>query len=90
MRNEFEDEMKDFAASQDDPRILAVIEEMLERIRTILDLFEGIIHEVWHVAQIVMDMFEEIRELFRFGRNSRKRQVDVEFEEDDDNYIPVS
>ncbi|MGZ5242332.1 MAG: hypothetical protein ACXWDO_08035 [Bacteroidia bacterium] len=90
MRHEFEDEMKDFAASQDDPRILAVIEEMLERIRTILDLFEGIIHEVWHVAQIVMDMIEEIRELFRFNRNNKKRSAVVGFDEGDENYIPVS
>jgi hypothetical protein len=80
MRNDIQEEM-DELASHDDPRVLAVIEEMLERIRTILDLFEGIIHEVWHVAQIVMDMFDEIRQLFRTGKSARNKDFQ-EYEED--------
>ena len=80
MRNDIQEEM-DELASHDDPRVLAVIEEMLERIRTILDLFEGIIHEVWHVAQIVMDMFDEIRQLFRASKSARNKDFQ-EYEED--------
>lgn len=85
--------MQDFASSQEDPRVLAVIEEMIERVRTILDLFEGIIHEVWHVAQIVMDMIAEIRELFRFGKGSRSNRSATnmaEMEDELESYAPVA
>ena len=48
-----------------DPRIIATIDEMMNKVRDILDQFEGIIHEIWNIAQMVADMFEHIRSLFR-------------------------
>lgn len=81
--NNFENQLKDaeeMAASQEDPRVLAIVEEVLERVRTILDLFEGIIHEVYNLAQIIADLFREIRGLFSLKK----------VEEEDADYEPVA
>ncbi|MDZ4838542.1 MAG: hypothetical protein SGJ04_00905 [Bacteroidota bacterium] len=42
-----------------DERIKTIIDEMMQTVRDILNQFEGILHQIKHIANIIIDTFRQ-------------------------------
>jgi hypothetical protein len=68
---------EDVNLDEEDPGVIEIIEELIDRIRNIIDLFEGIVHEVSHLATALADIFRLVKEVLGFNRN-RETEEDLE------------
>jgi hypothetical protein len=61
-----------------DTQVMEVVDEMMQKIRDLLDQFEAIIHEVWNVASLVAAMIKEFRRMFSFNERPSASRADAQ------------
>jgi hypothetical protein len=64
MENSNDNTAPEFKAAVDS-KIIQIIDDTIQKIRDILDQFEGLIHEIWDIVQIVAAMIQEARKMFQ-------------------------
>lgn len=57
-----------------DPRVKRILDNMMQTIRDIIDQFQGILHEIWNVAEMIGDMFRKLVDFIQ-GQGARLKKA---------------
>lgn len=68
----YQDNIESSVRENSDSNVTAIIEEVIERVRIILDQFEQVVDEVFKVIEMIRAMFREVMDLFTLRSSSRE------------------
>ena len=59
----------------DDPEVIAIVEDVIRQIRSILNGFEELVYEVWDLFAMLGDLLQEVRQFFQGSSKTETSQA---------------